>query len=141
METGVMSSGAGEVGGLVNEQVQIQRTPVAGPSVQAAARLADFPLRNNLGRSCAASPGSVRSCQKILTFLIVMSATGELQLGSGGGRRMLDRGRRATARRQGAAGVAKPSGGALPEWQRSPLGALMSGGRSGCLELPPRPAP
>src|SRR5260221_11977155 len=58
METGEMSSGGGEVGELVKERVQIQRTPAANASVQAGATLADFAPWNNVRRSCGAFPGA-----------------------------------------------------------------------------------
>src|SRR5260221_11714559 len=74
METGEMSSGGGEVGELVKERVQIQRTPAANASVQAGATLADFAPWNNVRRSCGAFPGAAERRGKSLPYPTVLSA-------------------------------------------------------------------
>src|SRR6185312_108277 len=103
METGVMSSGAGEGGGLVNEQVQIQRTPAAVPSVQARPRLADFPSRNNRGRSPRCSSGGSKTFEKSLLNLVLISGARAPKSSSVGALRGAIHG---GARRRG--GVARP---------------------------------
>src|SRR5260221_11983586 len=74
METGVMSSGGGEVGELGKERVQIQRTPAANASVQAGATLADFAPWNNVRRSCGAFLGAAERRGKSLPDPTVISA-------------------------------------------------------------------
>src|SRR5260370_16577150 len=84
METGVMSSGGGEVGELVKDRVQIQRTPAENASVQAPATLADFAPANNVRRACAAFPGAAQLSGKSVSDLIVISAFYEQKSGDDG---------------------------------------------------------
>src|SRR5260370_16577859 len=84
METGVMSSGGGEVGELVKERVQIQRTPAANASVQAGATLADFAPWNNVRRSCGAFLGAAERRGKSLPDPTVISAFYEPKSMDGG---------------------------------------------------------
>src|ERR1700739_237236 len=106
METGVMSNGAGELGELVNEQVKIQRTPAASPSVQAAARLADFTPRNNLGRFAAGSARAARRLEKYSRDQRLIWALPEPEASGAEASPALGRGFRRMARRCRAAGVA-----------------------------------
>src|SRR5260370_35354194 len=104
METGVMSSGGGEVGELVKERVQIQRTPAANASVQAGATLADFAPWNNVRRSCGAFLGAAERRGKSLPDPTVISAFYEPKSMDGG----VHRGAlRAGSRRYHAGGVAR----------------------------------
>src|SRR5260370_2163211 len=98
METGVMSSGGGEVGELVKDRVQIQRTPAENASVQAPATLADFAPANNVRRACAAFPGAAQLSGKSVSDLTVISAFYEPKSGDDGVRWALDTRRRAASR-------------------------------------------
>ncbi len=99
-----MSSGGGEVGELVKERVQIQRTPAANASVQAGATLADFAPWNNVRRSCGAFLGAAERRGKSLPDPTVISAFYEPKSMDGG----VHRGAlRAGSRRCHAVGVAR----------------------------------
>ena len=73
METGVMSSGAGEVGELVKDGSKIQQTPAQNASVQTNATLADFVPRNNVEASRAAFRRGAAVAEKSMPDQLVIS--------------------------------------------------------------------
>src|SRR6185437_14271687 len=131
METGVMSSGAGEGGGLVNEQVQIQRTPAAVPQRSSTAETSGFPLSE---QSRALSAVLIRRQQDVRKILVesgtyIGGPSAKIKQRRRSERRYSWR--RATTRQRCAAGVAQRAPGALAV-------ALLRGSMAGTDE---RPAP